>query len=78
MALRTPTSNLRQREPFFDVQLRTGISFEVFYADRTLETFGRRGAVGFGGLAGAAFRQRSPRLPSSYELRGVSGRDEKQ
>jgi hypothetical protein len=37
------TSNPRQREPLFDVQPRTGISFEVFYSDRTLETFGRCG-----------------------------------
>jgi hypothetical protein len=29
-----------QHEPLFDVQPRTGISFEVFYSDRTLETFG--------------------------------------
>ena len=35
------SSNPRQREPLFDVQPRTGISFEVFYSDRTLETFGR-------------------------------------
>jgi hypothetical protein len=42
-----PTSNPRQREPLFDVHPRTGISFEVFYSDRTLETFGRRGAGWF-------------------------------
>jgi hypothetical protein len=33
------TSNLRH-EPLFDVDLLTGASLEVFYADRTLETFG--------------------------------------
>jgi hypothetical protein len=32
------------REPFYDINPRTGVSFEVFYADRTLESFGRRGA----------------------------------
>jgi hypothetical protein len=37
-------SNPRQHEPLFDVHPRTGVSFEVFYADRTLETFGRDGA----------------------------------
>jgi hypothetical protein len=31
------------REPFFDVHRQTGVTIEVFYADRTLETFGRRG-----------------------------------
>jgi hypothetical protein len=42
-----PTSNPRQREPLFDVHPRTGISFEVFYSDRTLETFGRCGSGWF-------------------------------
>jgi hypothetical protein len=28
-------------EPLFDIHPVTGWSFEVFYADRTLETFGR-------------------------------------
>jgi hypothetical protein len=37
------TSDPRQREPLFDVHPRIGISFEVFYSDRTLETFGRVG-----------------------------------
>ena len=36
-----------QPEPLFDVHPRTGISIEVFYADRTLETFGRDGAGWF-------------------------------
>ena len=31
-------------EPLFDVHPVTGSSFEVFYADRTLESFGRIGA----------------------------------
>jgi hypothetical protein len=41
-----PTSSLRERaryEPLYDIDPRTGASFEVFYADRTLETFGRCG-----------------------------------
>ena len=33
--------------PIFDVHPATGTSIEVFYADRTLETFGRWGAGWF-------------------------------
>jgi hypothetical protein len=40
------TSNPRH-EPLFDVHPRTGASVEVFYADRTLETFGKCGAGWF-------------------------------
>jgi hypothetical protein len=40
-------SNPRQHEPLFDVHPRTGVSIEVFYTDRTLETFGRGGAGWF-------------------------------
>jgi hypothetical protein len=43
-------SNLRQRarhEPLFDIHPVTGASIEVFYADRTPETFGRCGAGWF-------------------------------
>jgi hypothetical protein len=49
MAPRAP-SNPRQRarhEPLFDVYPWTGASIEVFYADRALETFGRRGSGWF-------------------------------
>ena len=45
-----PTSNSKQRtrfEPFYEVDPRTGVSFEVFFSDRTLETFGRCGAGWF-------------------------------
>jgi hypothetical protein len=35
------------REPLFDIHPLTGTSIEVFYADRTLETFGRGGAGRF-------------------------------
>jgi hypothetical protein len=44
------TSSIRQRvrhEPLFDIHPLTGASFEVFYADRTLETFGRGGTGWF-------------------------------
>jgi hypothetical protein len=40
------TSNPRPA-PLFDVDPRTGISIEVFYADSRLETFGRGGAGWF-------------------------------
>ena len=35
------------REPLFDVHPLTGATIEVFYADRTMETFGRCGAGWF-------------------------------
>jgi len=34
-------------EPLYDVNPRTGVSIEVFFMDRTLETFGRCGAGWF-------------------------------
>lgn len=33
-----------EREAYFDIDPVTGASIEVFYADRSLETFGRGGA----------------------------------
>jgi hypothetical protein len=36
-----------RREPLFDVHPQTGAVFEVFYSDRTLETFGKCGAGWF-------------------------------
>jgi hypothetical protein len=33
--------------PLYDIHPRTGASIEVFYADRSLETFGRNGAGWF-------------------------------
>jgi hypothetical protein len=44
------TSSMKQcaaHEPFYDIDPRTGVSIEVFYADRALETFGRCGAGWF-------------------------------
>ena len=38
---------VRHYEPLFEVHPRTGASIEVFYADRSLETFGRCGAGWF-------------------------------
>ena len=42
----TMSGNRRKHEPLFDIHPVTGASVEVFYADRTLETFGR-GGVGW-------------------------------
>jgi hypothetical protein len=33
----------RAQNPLYDIDPRTGTSIEVFYTDRTLETFGRGG-----------------------------------
>jgi hypothetical protein len=41
------TPNPRQRAPLFDVHPQTGASIEVFYDDRSLETFGKCGAGWF-------------------------------
>jgi hypothetical protein len=44
------TSNPKRRaarEPLYDINPETGVSIEIFYADRTLETFGRGGAGWF-------------------------------
>ena len=70
-----PTSNPRQREPLFDVHPRTGISFEVFYSDRTLETFGRCGSGWFWWPRQRGFSPDGLReWPISYELRSISAR----
>jgi hypothetical protein len=34
-------------EPLYDIDPDTGVSIEVFFSDRTLETFGRYGAGWF-------------------------------
>ena len=36
-----------RHDPLYDTNPLTGVSFEVFYSDRTLETFGRRGTGWF-------------------------------
>lgn len=41
------TSSRQRSEPLFDVHPVTGDCIEVFYADRTLESFGRTGAGWF-------------------------------
>jgi hypothetical protein len=40
------TSNPRL-EPLYDINPRTGVSIEVFFSDRTMESFGRVGAAWF-------------------------------
>jgi hypothetical protein len=46
-ALSSDPGRRASREPLFDVHPRTGLSIEAFYADRSLETFGRTGAGWF-------------------------------
>jgi hypothetical protein len=46
MAPQTPAQHARH-EPLYDIHPLSGISIEVFYSDRTLETFGRCGAGWF-------------------------------
>ena len=45
----TPTfcTQRARREPLCDIHPLTGVNIEVFYSDRTLETFGRGGAGWF-------------------------------
>jgi hypothetical protein len=51
------TDRRRQKyEPLFDTHPVTGRSIEVFYADRTLETFGRAGVGWFWGAAATRLR----------------------
>ena len=42
-----PGTRTRRRAPLFDTHPPTGAMIEVFYADRSLETFGRCGAGWF-------------------------------
>jgi hypothetical protein len=37
------STDRQMHEPLFDVDPVTGVSIEVYYADRTLESFGRSG-----------------------------------
>jgi hypothetical protein len=67
-----PTSNPGQcarREPLYDTDPRTGISIEVFFSDRTLETFGRGGAGWFWWSRRRGFSPDGPAngpFPTSY------------
>jgi hypothetical protein len=57
-----PTSTPRRREPLFDVHPRTGVTFEVFFSDHMLETFGRCGGGWFWWPRRRGFRQTVRRL----------------
>ena len=58
-----------RREPLYDIDPRTGVSFEVFYSDRTLETFGTGGAGWFWWSRKRGFPPMGPAagpFPTSY------------
>jgi hypothetical protein len=65
-------SNLRQRaryEPLFDIHPQTGAGIEVFYTDRSLETFGRCGPGWFWWSRRRGFAPSGPAtgpFPTSY------------
>jgi hypothetical protein len=40
-------AQVQKHEPLYDIVPETGASIEVFYSDRTMETFGRAGAGWF-------------------------------
>ena len=70
--------HLPRREPLYDVHPLTGISIEVFWADTTLETFGRGGAGWFWWSSSArVLTGWSGDRSVCYELRSVSARDER-
>jgi hypothetical protein len=58
-----------RREPLCDINPRTGVRIEVFYADRALETFSRRGAGWFWWARRRGFSPAGPAtgpFPTSY------------
>jgi len=58
-----------RREVLYDINPETGISFEIFYANRTLETFGRAGAGWFWWPRRRGFMPDGPawgQFPTSY------------
>jgi hypothetical protein len=64
-----PLEQLLRRQPIHDVHPLTGISIEVFWADTTLETFGRGGAGWFWCPRRRGFSPDSPAtgpFPTSY------------
>jgi hypothetical protein len=59
----------QKSESLFDIHPVTGARIEVFYADRTLETFGRTGAGWFRSPRRRGFAPEGPAigpLPTSY------------
>jgi hypothetical protein len=74
---RAPVSRQRAaHEPLYDIDPRTGVSIEVFYADRALETFGRSGAGWFWCSRRRLLAGRIGEWAFPYELRSVSTRDD--
>jgi len=61
-----PSGPASRRQPIHDVHALTGTPLEVFYSDRTLETFGRSGAGWFLLVSSA----RAPtRWPADWAIR---------
>jgi hypothetical protein len=64
-----------RRDPLYDINPLTGVSFEVFYSDRTLETFGRGGAGWFWWSRERGCPPAGPATgPVLYELFSISPR----
>jgi hypothetical protein len=58
-----------RREPLYDINPQTGVSIELFYADRALESLGRRGAGWFWWARRRGFSPEGPAtgpFPTSY------------
>jgi len=58
-----------RREPIHDVHPLTGVNIEVFYADRTMETFGRDSAGWFWWPRRRGYAANGPAIgpfPTSY------------
>ena len=72
MKMSSSNCPLSKYEPILEVHPMTGASIEVFWADRTLETFGRRGAGWFWWPRRRGFppdgKAAGP-FPTSYSLR---------
>ena len=74
MTMSSSTDRRSQRyEPIFDVDAVTGVSIEVFWADATLETFGRRSVGWFWHFRRRGFAPGAGARSVSYELLSVSG-----
>ena len=63
------TMSSPRHEPLFDVHPVTGATIEIFFADRTLESFGRNGAGWFWWQRQRGFAPDGPAIgpfPTSY------------
>ena len=54
------TMSSNRHEPIFDIHPVTGVDIEVFYTDRTLESFGRGGAGWFWHMRRRGFAAEGP------------------